>query len=322
MFADNKNAYMNIYAILITSHPEQDHAMLTDLELKLKSIEYRETIIRIIKEARAGHTGGDLSSIDILNVLYNNVMHVSPHLIDSPNRDRYVQSKGHCVEALYTVLADKGFFPPEELHTLGRYQTRLIGHPTRSVPGIEQNTGALGHGLAVAVGMALAAKLDRRSYRVFTLLGDGELDEGSNWEASLAASHFLLDNLTVIVDRNGLQITGSTEMVNPLEPLADKFRAFGYAVREVDGNDTQALTEVFSKLPFEAGKPNLVLAQTVKGSGVSFMENAVKWHHRVPTDAEFETANRELSAARADLRRQPSEAAMVQHQILVPVGAR
>ena len=145
---------------------------------------------------------------------------VSPATFADPNRDRYVQSKGHCVEALYTVLADQGFFPPEELDTLCKYQSHFIGHPTRSVPGIEQNTGALGHGLAVAVGMALAAKLDRRSYRVFTLLGDGELDEGSNWEASLAASHYNLDNLIVIVDRNGLQITGPTEMVNPLEPLA------------------------------------------------------------------------------------------------------
>ena len=275
--------------------------MLSDLELKTKSIDYRRTILRIIKQARAGHTGGDLSSVDILNVLYNNIMQVSPATFADPNRDRYVQSKGHCVEALYTVLADRGFFPPEELDTLCKYQSHFIGHPTRSVPGIEQNTGALGHGLAVAVGMALAAKLDRRSYRVFTLLGDGELDEGSNWEASLAAAHYKLDNLIVIVDRNGLQITGPTESVNPLEPLAEKFRAFGYAVREVDGNDTQALVEVFNQAPFEAGKPNLVLAHTIKGKGVSFIENSIKWHHRVPTDEELETARRELDQALAQL---------------------
>lgn len=275
--------------------------MLSDPELKTKSIEYRRTILRIIKQARAGHTGGDLSSIDILNVLYNNILQVSPATFPDPNRDRFVQSKGHCVEALYTVLADRGFFPLEELDTLCKYQSHFIGHPTRSVPGIEQNTGALGHGLAVAVGMALAAKLDQRSYRVFTLLGDGELDEGSNWEASLAAAHYKLDNLIVIVDRNGLQITGSTESVNPLEPLAEKFSAFGYAVREVDGNDTQALVEVFNQTPFEAGKPNLVLAHTVKGKGVSFIENSVKWHHRVPTDEELETARRELDQALARL---------------------
>lgn len=273
--------------------------MLTDLELKKKSIEYRRTILRIIKQARAGHTGGDLSSIDILNVLYNTILQVSPATFADPNRDRYVQSKGHCAEALYTVLADKGFFPPEELDTLCKYQSHFIGHPTRDVPGVEQNTGALGHGLAVAVGMALAAKLDQRTFRVFTLLGDGELDEGSNWEASLAAAHYRLDNLTVIVDRNGLQITGPTESVNPLEPLAEKFRAFGYTVRDVDGNDTQALVEVFNQAPFEAGKPNLVLAHTVKGKGLSFIENSVKWHHRIPTDEELETAWRELDQARA-----------------------
>ncbi len=268
--------------------------MLSDLELKTKSAEYRKTILRIIKQARAGHTGGSLSSIDIINVLYNHVLNVSPGTFHDPNRDRYVQSKGHCVEALYTVLADRGFFPVEELDTLCKYQSHFIGHPTRSVPGVEHNTGALGHGLAVAVGMAIAAKLDQRSYRVFTLLGDGELDEGSNWEASLAASHYRLDNLTAIVDRNGLQITGSTEVVNPLEPLADKFRAFGYAVREVDGNDTRALVELFEQLPFEPGKPNLVLAHTVKGKGVSFIENSHKWHHRVPSDEEYQTALQEL----------------------------
>lgn len=275
--------------------------MLTDLELKLKSIEYRATILRIIKQARAGHTGGDLSSVDILNVLYNNVLRVSPATFADPDRDRYVQSKGHCAEALYTVLADRGFFAVEELDTLCRYQSHFVGHPTRSVPGVEQNTGALGHGLAVAVGMALAAKLDRRDYRVFTLLGDGELDEGSNWEAALAASHYKLDNLVVIVDRNGLQITGPTESVNPLEPLDEKFRAFGFAVCRVDGNDTEALVDVFSRAPFVVGKPNLVLAHTVKGKGISFMENSVKWHHRVPSDEEFASARRELDDARLRL---------------------
>ena len=275
--------------------------MLTDQELKLKSIEYRETILRIIKQARAGHTGGDLSSVDILNVLYNNVLRVSPATFADPDRDRYVQSKGHCAEALYTVLADRGFFAVEELDTLCRYQSHFVGHPTRSVPGVEQNTGALGHGLAVAVGMALAAKLDRRNFRVYTLLGDGELDEGSNWEAALAASHYKLDNLVVIVDRNGLQITGPTESVNPLEPLDEKFRAFGFAVCRVDGNDTEALLDVFGRVPFEVGQPNLVLAHTVKGKGISFMENSVKWHHRVPSDEEFASARRELDDARLRL---------------------
>ncbi len=275
--------------------------MLSDRELKLKSIDYRETILRIIAQAGAGHTGGDLSAIDILNVLYNRVLNVSPETFSDPDRDRYVQSKGHCVEALYTVLAERGFFPSEELDTLCRYGSHLIGHPTRAVPGIEHNTGALGHGLAVAVGMALAAKLDGRGYRVYTLLGDGELDEGSNWEASLAAAHYRLDNLVVIVDRNRLQITGSTEVVNALEPLADKFRAFGYAVREADGNDIPALLEAFAAVPFGPGKPSLLLANTVKGKGVSFIENQAGWHHHVPTAEELEIARRELAAQRAAL---------------------
>jgi transketolase len=270
--------------------------MAADLELlKAKSIQYRRTVLRIIRQAHAGHTGGDLSATDILNVLYNHTLNVSPQTFGDPNRDRYVQSKGHCVEALYTVLADRGFFPEADLDTLGKYQSAYIGHPTRDVNGIEHNTGSLGHGLGVAVGMALAGKLDGRGYRVFTLLGDGELGEGSNWEAAMAASHYHLDNLVAIVDRNGLQISGPTEQVNPLEPLADKFRAFGFAVREVDGNDLAALVDVFDRVPFEPGKPNLVLAHTVKGKGVSFMENGAAWHHRVPTDAEYETALSELS---------------------------
>ncbi len=272
--------------------------MVSDQILKSKSADYRKTILRIIKQARAGHTGGDLSAIDILNVLYNHVLNVSPETFTDPNRDRFVQSKGHCVEALYTVLADRGFFPLEDLDTLCHYQSRYIGHPTRSVHGIEQNTGALGHGLAVSVGMALAAKLDGRTFRVFTLTGDGELDEGSNWEASMAASHYHLDNLTVIVARHSLQITGPTESVQPLEPLADKFRAFGYAVCEVDGNDIEALVNLFDRLPFEPGKPNLMLANTVKGKGVSFIENSIKWHHRVPSDEEFDTAMYELDEGR------------------------
>lgn len=275
--------------------------MLTDTALRLKSVAYRETILRIIAQTGAGHTGGDLSAIDILNVLYNAVLNVSPETIHDPDRDRYIQSKGHSVEALYAVLADRGFFPAAELETLCRYRSRLIGHPTREVPGIEHNTGALGHGLAVAVGMALAAKLDGRSYRVFTLLGDGELDEGSNWEASMAAAHYRLDNLIVIIDRNGLQITGPTEQVNALEPLADKFRAFGYALREVDGHDVKALVDLFSQTPFEAGKPSLVLAHTVKGKGVSYAENVAGWHHHVPTEEELQTALEELRAARARL---------------------
>lgn len=263
--------------------------------LQQKSIEYRKTLLTIIKRANAGHTGGSLSCLDILNVLYNRVLNVSPATFADPNRDRYIQSKGHSVEALYTVLADRGFYDLEELDTLNQYQSHFIGHPTRKVPGVEQNTGALGHGLPIAVGTALAAKLDERSYRVFTLLGDGELEEGSNWEASMAAAHYKLDNLTVIVDYNKLQITGSVESVAGNNNLAQKFNAFGYAVREVDGNSIPQLLAAFEALPFETGKPNLILAHTVKGKGISFMENQVNWHHHVPTDEEFALAMKELA---------------------------
>ncbi|MCB0167770.1 MAG: transketolase [Anaerolineae bacterium] len=275
--------------------------MTSTLTLQQKSIQYRQTILTMIKRSRTGHTGGSLSCVDILNVLYNQVMNISPENFANPHRDHYIHSKGHSVEALYTVLADRGFFPSERLETFSRYQSHLIGHPTRKVPGIEQNTGALGHGLSVAVGLALAAKKDGRPGRVFTLLGDGELAEGSSWEASLSATHYKLDNLVVIVDRNGLQITGQTETVMQLEGLADKFTAFGYAVKRINGNDVADLVQTFDELPFKPGKPNLVLAQTVKGCGISFMENQAKWHHKVPNDDEFAQAMAELDAAKTKL---------------------
>lgn len=269
-------------------------------ELRLKSIEYRKQILSIIKRANAGHTAGSLSCIDILNVLYNHTMNVSPESFADPDRDRYIQSKGHSVEALYVVLADKGFYPASELETLNQFGSHFIGHPTRKVNGIEQNTGALGHGLSLAVGTALAAKKDGRSYRVYTLLGDGELEEGSSWEASMTAAHYELDNLVVIVDRNNLQITGDTESVTRLEPLSAKFKAFGYAVRTVDGNDVEALARLLDEVPFVTGKPNLILAKTVKGRGVSFMENQKHWHHKVPDDEQFAAALRELDVAREE----------------------
>jgi transketolase len=270
-------------------------------ELQRKSIQYRKTILRIIKQARAGHTAGSLSCIDILNVLYNHVMNITPENFHEIDRDHYIQSKGHSVEALYTVLADKGFYSQAELDTLNRFQSHFVGHPTRKVNGIEHNTSALGHGLSVSVGLALAAKKSEHSYRVFTLLGDGELAEGSSWEALMSAHHYKLDNLVVIVDRNTLQITGRTEEVMGLEPLADKFAAFGCAVQICNGNDIDALVETFDRLPFEPGKPNLVFAQTVKGKGVSFIEDAVQWHHKVPNDDELAAAISELETAESSL---------------------
>lgn len=266
-------------------------------ELEFRSIQYRKTILSIIKKANAGHTGGSLSCIDILNVLFNHVMNICPENFEHSSRDRYIQSKGHSVEALYTVLADIGFFPTEELDTLNKYQSHFVGHPTRKVNGIEHNTGALGHGLSVAVGLALAAKMDGKPHRVFTLLGDGELEEGSNWEASMTASFYQLDNLILVVDRNSLQITGRTEEVTLLEPLEEKFRSFGYAVKTVNGNNIADLVNIFDQIPFSKGKPNLILARTVKGKGISFIEDAVEWHHHVPSDKEFATAMAEIQMA-------------------------
>jgi len=273
---------------------------MTDHELALKSIRYRRDLLRIIYHAGAGHTGGSLSCVDILNVLYNRVLRVSPATMTDPLHDRYVQSKGHSVEALYVVLADRGFFPASKLDSLCQYGSAFVGHPTRKVPGIEMNTGALGHGLSICVGLALAAKLDDSAYRVFTLLGDGELAEGSNWEAAMSAAHYGLDNLTAILDHNRLQITGKTRDVCSNEPVDEKFRAFGWTVRHSDGHDLARLEDAIKSQP-EPGKPTLVIANTVKGRGISFMEDVVKWHHGVPAQDEYDAALAELEKAERKL---------------------
>jgi transketolase len=270
--------------------------MLTDAELSRKSLQYRRAVLTAIKHAGAGHTGGSLSCIDILNVLYNRILRVSPATFADRNRDRYVQSKGHSVEALFVVLADVGFFPAAELETLCQYRSHFVGHPTRKVPGVEQNTGALGHGLPICTGMAIAGKLDGADFRVFTLLGDGELAEGSNWEAAMAAAHHRLDNLTAIIDCNTLQISGRTKDVMNNEPLADKWRSFGWAVQEVNGHDIAALSTALAA-PLAAGQPSCIIARTTKGRGISFMEDVGKWHHGVPNDDEYNRALIELDAA-------------------------
>ena len=291
---------------------------MTDHELQLKAVALRRAMLKLIVGAGAGHTGGGLSCMDILNVLYNRVLNVSPQTFTSPTRDRYVQSKGHCVEALYAVLADRDFFPASDLETVCHYQSHYVGHPTRHIPGVEMNTGALGHGLPICIGMALAAKMDEGNiqhptsniqhpsaaarFRVFTLLGDGELAEGSNWEGGLAAAHYDLDNLVAILDHNTLQISGHTRDVMSNEPLDEKWRAFGWTVRTVNGHDYAALTKVLTDPP-EPGKPTFIIANTTKGKGVSFMENVAKWHHGVPSDAELKQALGELDAAEAMRRR-------------------
>ena len=270
---------------------------MTEQDLAKKSVEYRKNILKYIFHANAGHTGGSLSCIDILNVLYNHVLNVGPDNFKSGDRDRYIQSKGHSVEALFVVLADRGFFPEADLETLCKYQSHYIGHPTRKVNGVEQNTGALGHGLPLSVGMALAGKMDEKSYRVFTLLGDGELPEGSNWEAALTAAHYGLDNLYAIIDNNKLQITGPTSEVCNTDPIDKKFESFGWAVKHVDGHDFEVLKQTFDSIPFSKGKPSLVIAHTVKGKGISYMENVTKWHHGVPSETQYQDAMTELDNA-------------------------
>ena len=237
-----------------------------------------------------------MSSADIMAALFGSVLRVDPDTPRHPLRDRFILSKGHCSAALYSALALSGFFPPNRLVEYMQPLSMLNGHPDRNkLPGVEANTGPLGHGLPIAVGVAKAARIQGASWRTFVLTGDGELQEGSNWEAAMAGAHFALDNLTVIVDRNRLQQGDRTESTMRLEPLADRWRAFGWEVREVDGHDMAALLQAFSDLPFVTGRPNCVIAHTRKGCGVSFMEDRAEWHHRVPTDEELAIALRELS---------------------------
>lgn len=262
--------------------------------LEKKSIEYRKTILEIIYNSGAGHTGGSLSCIDILNVLYNSILKINPNNFNELDRNNYIHSKGHSVEALYTVLCDRGFFDRKALNTLNQFNSHFIGHPTRKVLGIEHNTGALGHGLSVAVGLSLAKKIDKSNKKVFTLLGDGELSEGSVWEACTSASKYNLDNLIVIIDRNQLQITGKTEDINPIEPLDQKFQSFGFHTEYVNGNSIKELFEVFQRTPFSNRKPSAIIANTIKGYGVSFIENQTSWHHKVPSTNEYQKAMKEL----------------------------
>lgn len=273
------------------------------IDLKIKAYELRKDIVTLIYNAGCGHIGGDLSVIDILVVLYYKHLNCSPETIDHPDRDRFVLSKGHAAEALYCVLADKGFFPKSDLDNYSGFKSKYIGHPNNEVNGIEVNTGSLGHGLSVAVGMAIAGKMDNKDYRVYTVLGDGELNEGSIWEGVMAASHYQLDNLTAIVDRNNLQITGWTKDVMSQDRLEDRWAAFGWYVITIPGNDVDAIDRAIEKAKNIKGKPTVIIANTIKGCGVSFMENQAGWHHRVPNDEEYAKAMEELEAKLEKLRR-------------------
>lgn len=264
--------------------------------LKKRANWIRLSAMTMTHHAKLGHTGGDLSSADILATLYfGEVLHLVPERPDWPQRDRFVMSKGHCSGAFYSTLAGRGFFPLEQLKTFMNPLSMLNGHPDRNkVAGVEANTGPLGHGMPIAVGMALGARMRGESWRVFVLVGDGELQEGSNWEAAMCAQQYKLDNLVVIVDRNRIQQGDFTENTIRMEPLPARWKAFGFAVKELDGHDHLALHEAFSSVPLEKGKPTCIIASTVKGKGVSFAENKPAWHHGVPSSEQLEIARNEL----------------------------
>ena len=257
--------------------------------------ELRVCVLQVIKRAGLGHVGGDFSVADTLATLFGAVLRHDPANPAWPERDRFILSKGHCSASLYSVLALSGFIPTEQLATFAKPLSALNGHPNRQkVPGVETNTGPLGHGLPVSVGCALAARLTGANWQTYVVLGDGELQEGSNWEAIMFAGHKSLSNLTAIVDRNRLQQGARTEETNRLEPLADKWRAFGWEVMEIDGHDHAALYEAFTA-PHD-NRPRCVIARTIKGKGVSFMEDGVQWHHKIPSAEQFEQACAELGA--------------------------
>lgn len=266
-----------------------------------KAVDIRKDIVTMIHRAGTGHIGGDLSVADILVDLYYRQMNISPENQHDPDRDRFILSKGHSVEALYAVLADKGFFPKAELETYAQYQSKFIGHPNNKIPGIEVNSGSLGHGLSVGVGMALAGRMDDAPYRVYVVCGDGECEEGSVWEAAMAGGHYHLDNLTAFVDRNRLQISGTTEQVMSQDPVEARWAAFGWNVLSIAGNDMQAVDDAVDLAKHTKGKPTVIIANTTKGCGVSFIENQVPWHHKVPTDEQLAQALKELDERRASL---------------------
>lgn len=268
---------------------------LTAVELQKIANARRTDVVKMIYRAGGGHMGGDLSETDILTCLYYRVMNVRPEQPDWAERDRFLLSKGHSVESYYAILADRGFFPREWLEGFSTAGSPLIGHPNNKVPGVELCTGALGHGLPVGVGIALGAKRLGRAFRTFVVMGDGEQAEGSVWEAAMAGANYKLGNLCAIVDRNGLQISGPTENVMALDDLADKWRAFGWDVHVVDGNDMQQLLDVLEYDVQAQEKPRCVIARTTKGRGVSFMENRPEWHHKVPTQEQYEQALKELT---------------------------
>jgi len=268
---------------------------MTNQELKKIASDIRKKIVNMVYRGKSCHAGTSLSTADLLTVLYFKIMNHNPKNPSDPKRDRFILSKGHGCTALYATLATAGYFPEERLEDYLKDGSPFTGHVNHiGIPGVEMSTGSLGHGLPVAVGMALAAKRDGKSHRVFVILSDGEMDEGSTWEAILGAANFGLDNLIAIVDYNKIQSFGRVEEIMPLEPLVDKWEAFNWSVKEVNGHDYDDLIPALSELPFEKGKPSVILAHTVKGKGVSFMENKLEWHYLTPDEKQFAQAQRDL----------------------------
>ena len=267
---------------------------LEDLKLKAKNI--RRNIVEMVYSASSGHPGGSLSVADVMTALYFTEVNVDVNNPKDENRDRVVLSKGHCSPALYSSLAEKGFIPKEDLVTFRKADSYLQGHPDmKKIPGVDMTSGSLGQGLSVANGMALAGKMDNKSYRVYAILGDGEIQEGQIWEAAMTSCHYKLDNLCVIVDNNNLQIDGSVDNVMNVYPIDEKFRSFGFEVFTVDGNNIDELITIFEKAKTVKGKPTAIVAKTIKGKGVSYMENQAGWHGKAPKEDEYKTAMEDLN---------------------------
>ncbi|MBR1687386.1 MAG: transketolase [Prevotella sp.] len=264
-------------------------------QLELLAEQNRKRLVEVVYAAKAGHIGGDLSCLNVMTALYFDTMRgIDPQDPKNPGRDRFVLSKGHCVEALYVTLEAKGFLKPEVLDTLGQYGSILSGHPTIEVPGIEVNSGALGHGLSIGVGMAIAAKMDRKDYRTYVLMGDGEQGEGSIYEAAMAGNRYHLDNLVAIIDRNHLQISGNTEDVMPIDSISERWGAFGWDVKEMNGDSMADILSTLGSIDYQNGKPHLLVSNTTKGRGVSFMEGIAKWHHGVLNEEQCREAVAEI----------------------------
>ena len=268
---------------------------MNKLELLKTANEIRKGIVSSVHSAKAGHPGGSLSATEVFTYLYFEEMNIDPKNPTDPNRDRFVLSKGHTAPGLYSTLAERGYFPKEDLLTLRHLGSYLQGHPDmKHIPGVDMSSGSLGQGISAAVGMALSAKMDGKAYRVYTLLGDGEIQEGQVWEASMLAAHRKLDNLVVIVDNNNLQIDGAIDEVNSPYPIDKKFEAFNFHVINIDGNDFDQIDAAFKEAKTVKGQPTAIIAKTLKGKGVSFMENQVGWHGKAPNDEEYKIAMEDL----------------------------